>query len=102
MPQAHTVARMEAESSRPRPGARPMSNLIGPRDGWLKDENPDLYSILLTLDGDSEALAWLKSKSVGLWTFSRALTGDKAAASSLAGLDRQEMEYLQATIALCP
>jgi hypothetical protein len=78
-----------------------MSNLISARDLWLKDENPDLFSILLALDGDAEALLWLKNKSTGLWTFSRALTGNKAAFAELDDLDRQELEYLQGTIALC-
>jgi len=78
-----------------------MSNLINERDTWLKEENPDLYSILLALDGDVEALLWLKNKSTGLWTFSRALTGDKAALADLPALDPQELEYLQGSIALC-
>jgi hypothetical protein len=78
-----------------------MSNLIGARDSWLKEENPDLYSILLSLDGDREALVWLKNKSTGLWVFSRAIAGDKTAVADLAGLDRQELEYLKGMIALC-
>jgi tetratricopeptide (TPR) repeat protein len=82
-------------------GDEPMSNLISARDSWLKEENPDLYSILLALDGDADALLWLKNKSLGLWTFSRALAGDKLALAELSTLDEQEREYLQGTIALC-
>jgi len=66
-----------------------MSNLISARDIWLKEENPDLYSILLALDGDVDALLWLKNKSTGLWTFSRALAGDKTAMAALSDLDPQ-------------
>ncbi len=78
-----------------------MSNLIGARDSWLKEENPDLYSILRALDGDEEALVWLKNKSLGLWTFTRALAGDKKAVDELAELECQELEYLDGAIALC-
>jgi hypothetical protein len=78
-----------------------MSNLISAKDGWLKEENADLYYMLKALDGDAEALVWLENESVGLSCLTRAVAGDKRAASTLKGLDAQELDYLRGSIVNC-
>lgn len=78
-----------------------MSALITTQDLWLKEENPDLYSILQVLDGSHEAQAWLANKSPGLSVFTRAIAGDKHALEELEQLDPQELDYVHGTIVNC-
>ena len=78
-----------------------MSALITTQDLWLKEENPDLYSMLQALGGSLEAQAWLVNKSPGLSVFTRAIGGDKHAVAELDRLDHQELDYVHGTIVNC-
>lgn len=78
-----------------------MSSLVIPQDNWLKEENPDLFSMLQALDGSREAQAWLVNKSPGLSVFTRAIGGDKHAAEELEKLDPQELDYIHGTVVTC-
>jgi len=78
-----------------------MSTLITTQDFWLKEENPDLYSMLQALDGSLEAQAWLVNKSPGLSVFTRAIAGDKHAPEELEQLDVQELDYVHGAILNC-
>ncbi len=78
-----------------------MNTLITTQDSWLKEENPDLYSMLQVLDGSLEAQAWLVNKSPGLAVFTRAIAGDRHACEELARIDPQELDYLHGTIINC-
>ena len=55
----------------------------GPGEGWLREENPDLYYMLQALAGDGEAFRWLELKSEGLGLFTRAAAGDRKACVTL-------------------
>jgi hypothetical protein len=78
-----------------------MSTLISAQDGWLKEENPDLYHMLKAIDGDAEALAWLENKGPGLNYLTRAITGDRHAAAALKDVDSQELDYLHGAVVNC-
>jgi tetratricopeptide (TPR) repeat protein len=78
-----------------------MTSLITTQDSWLKEENPDLYSMLQALEGSREAQAWLVNKSPGLSVFTRAIGGDRHAEDELEKLDPQELDYIHGTILNC-
>jgi len=78
-----------------------MSNLITAKDGWLKEENPDLFYMLRAMDGADDAFVWLENKGPGLSCLTRALTGDKSAIAALMEIDDQERDYLHGVIVNC-
>ncbi len=78
-----------------------MNTLVTPQDGWLKEENPDLFSMLRALDGSREDQAWLVNKSPGLSVFTRAIGGDRHAIEELEKLDPQELDYIHGIIVTC-
>ncbi len=50
---------------------------------WLKNEEPEIYHLLRALEGDLDALRWLKHRGDGLFLFAEALTGAKEAVDTL-------------------
>jgi tetratricopeptide (TPR) repeat protein len=70
------------------------SDNSAPDDGWLADENPDLYHLLRAADGDAEALAWLRRKDGGLGLFAEALAGDRHALEKLRHLPSLDLDGL--------
>jgi tetratricopeptide (TPR) repeat protein len=50
---------------------------------WLKNDVPEIYHLLRALDGDLDALRWLKHRGDGLFLFVEALTGAKEAVDTL-------------------
>jgi tetratricopeptide (TPR) repeat protein len=50
---------------------------------WLKSDEPEIYHLLRALDGDLDALRWLKLHGDGLFLFVEALTGAKEAVDTL-------------------
>jgi len=72
-----------------------------PGDGWLREENPDVYYMLRALDGDEGAFGWLERKSAALYLFTRALAGDKKALKALESAGELDLQDLDATIATC-
>ncbi len=50
---------------------------------WLKNDEPEIYHLLRALDGDLDALRWLKLRGDGLFLLVEALTGAKEAVDAL-------------------
>src|SRR6516162_759030 len=61
------------------------SNIKAPEAdlAWLKADDPEIYHLLLALNGDLDALRWLRHRGDGLFLFVEALTGAKEAVDSL-------------------
>ena len=50
---------------------------------WLKNDEPEIYHLLLALEGDLDALRWLKLHGDGLFLFVEALSRHKEAVETL-------------------
>jgi hypothetical protein len=68
---------------------------------WLKNEDPEIYHLLLALDGDLDALRWLKHRGDGLFLFVEALTGAKEAVDTLQTRPDDKLVDLFDTMAHC-
>ncbi|HEY7426405.1 MAG TPA: tetratricopeptide repeat protein [Gemmataceae bacterium] len=68
---------------------------------WLKADDPEIYHLLRALDGDLDALRWLKLHGDGLFLFVEALTGAKEAVDSLEAQPTDKLIDLFDTIAHC-
>lgn len=68
---------------------------------WLRNDDPEIFHLLLALDGDLDALRWLKLRGDGLFLFVEALTGAKEAVESLEAHPAGKLGDLFDTIAHC-
>jgi tetratricopeptide (TPR) repeat protein len=68
---------------------------------WLKTDEPEIYHLLLALDGDLDALRWLKLRGDGLFLFVEALSGAKEAVDILESQKTDNLIALFETIAHC-
>jgi hypothetical protein len=68
---------------------------------WLKNDDPEIYHALRALDGDLDALRWLKHRGDGLFLFVEALTGAREAVDSLEAEPSAKLADLFDTIAHC-
>jgi hypothetical protein len=68
---------------------------------WLKDDDPEIYHLLRALEGDLDALRWLKHRGDGLFLFVEALTGAKEAVDMLQGRPDDKLVDLLDTISHC-
>lgn len=68
---------------------------------WLKTDNPEIYHLLRALDGDLDALHWLKLHGDGLFLFVEALTGAKEAVDTLQAQPPGKLVDLFDTISHC-
>ncbi|HZV05463.1 MAG TPA: hypothetical protein VE999_10295 [Gemmataceae bacterium] len=68
---------------------------------WLKNDDPEIYHLLHALDGDLDALRWLKHHGDGLFLFVEALTGAKEAVDTLQARPSDKLVDLFDTIAHC-
>lgn len=68
---------------------------------WLHNDNPEIYHLLLALDGDLDALLWLKKHGDGLFLFVEALTGAREAVESLEAHPSGKLVDLFDTISHC-
>ncbi len=69
--------------------------------GWLKNDDPEIYHLLRALDGDLDALRWLKHRGDGLFLFAEALTGAKEAVDTLQVRPDDKLADLFDTISHC-
>jgi hypothetical protein len=72
-----------------------------PDRAWLVEEDPEVYYLLRGMEGDREALKWLKHKGEGLYLFAKALDGDRPALDALSSRKPSELADLCDTIAHC-
>jgi hypothetical protein len=68
---------------------------------WLKDDDPEIYHLLRALDGDLDALRWLKHRGDGLFLFVEALTGAREAVDTLQARPDDKLVDLFDTISHC-
>ncbi len=68
---------------------------------WLKNDEPEIYHLLLALDGDLDALRWLKRHGDGLFLLVEALTGAKEAVDTLQARPSPKLVDLFDTISHC-
>jgi tetratricopeptide (TPR) repeat protein len=68
---------------------------------WLKNDEPEIYHLLLALDGDLDALRWLKLRGDGLFLFVEALSGAKEAVETLQAHPTDKLLDLFDTISHC-
>ena len=68
---------------------------------WVKKDHPEIYHLLLALDGDLDALRWLKHRGEGLFLFVEALTGAKEAMETLESHPAKKLVDLFDTISHC-
>ena len=68
---------------------------------WLKNDHPEIYHLLRALDGDLDALRWLKHRGDGLFLFVEALTGAKETADTLQAHPARKLVDLFDTISHC-
>lgn len=68
---------------------------------WLRNDDPEIYHLLRALEGDLDALRWLKLRGDGLFLFVEALTGAKEALDSLEAQPAAKLLDLFDTIAHC-
>jgi hypothetical protein len=68
---------------------------------WLRNDDPEIFHLLLALEGDLDALRWLKLRGDGLFLFVEALTGAKEAVESLEAHPARKLGDLFDTIAHC-
>jgi tetratricopeptide (TPR) repeat protein len=82
---------------------KPLSNAntIETDLAWLKNDEPEIYHLLLALDGDLDALRWLKRHGDGLFLFVEALTGAKEAVDTLQARPAGKLVDLFDTISHC-
>jgi hypothetical protein len=77
------------------------ANTIETDLAWLKNDDPEVYHLLLALDGDLDALRWLKVHGDGLFLFVEALTGAKEAVETLQARPANKLVDLFDTISHC-
>lgn len=68
---------------------------------WLHNDEPEIYHLLLALDGDLDALRWLKKHGDGLFLFVEALTGAREAVETLEAQPPAKLVDLFDTISHC-
>jgi tetratricopeptide (TPR) repeat protein len=68
---------------------------------WLRNDDPEIYQLLRALDGDLDALRWLKHHGDGLFLFVEALTGAKEAVDMLQARPNEKLIDLFDTISHC-
>jgi tetratricopeptide (TPR) repeat protein len=68
---------------------------------WLKNDEPEIYHLLRALDGDLDALRWLKLRGDGLFLFVEALSGAKEAVDTLQACPADKLIDLFDTISHC-
>jgi hypothetical protein len=68
---------------------------------WLEKDDPEIYYLLRGMEGDREALRWLKHKGKGLHLCAQVLNGDKKALKTLQSRPPAELGDLFDTIAHC-
>jgi tetratricopeptide (TPR) repeat protein len=68
---------------------------------WLKNDDPEIYHLLLALDGDLDGLRWLKRHGDGLFLLVEALTGAKEAVETLQAQPPEKLVDLFDTIKHC-
>lgn len=68
---------------------------------WLKNDDPEIYHLLRALDGDLDALHWLKLHGDGLFLFVESLTGAKEAVDTLQVQPPAKLVDLFDTISHC-
>jgi hypothetical protein len=64
------------------------------RTSWLEQAYPQMHYLVLALDGDPGAPAWLEANSHGMARFTRALAGEKPALASLQNGAAEELDDL--------
>ncbi|MHB1424874.1 MAG: hypothetical protein ACYC3I_17015 [Gemmataceae bacterium] len=68
---------------------------------WLKNDEPEIYHLLVALDGDLDALRWLKLRGDGLFLFVEALSGAKEALDTLQARPADKLVDLLDTVSHC-
>lgn len=68
---------------------------------WLQNDCPEIYHLLLALDGNLDALRWLKKHGDGLFLFVEALTGAREAVETLEAQPPEKLVDLFDTISHC-
>ncbi len=68
---------------------------------WLKNDDPEIYHLLRALDGDLDALRWLKHRGDGLFLLVEALSGAKEAVDTLEAHPADKLHALFDTISHC-
>jgi tetratricopeptide (TPR) repeat protein len=68
---------------------------------WLKNDDPEIYHLLLAVNGDLDALRWLKHHGDGLFLLVEALSGAKEAVDTLQAQPADKLIDLFDTIAHC-
>lgn len=68
---------------------------------WLHNDDPEIYHLLLALNGDLDALRWLKNHGDGLFLFVEALSGAREAVETLEAHPSSKLVDLFDTISHC-
>ena len=68
---------------------------------WLHSDDPEIYHLLLALEGELDALCWLKKHGDGLFLFVEALTGAREAVETLEAYPADKLVDLFDTISHC-
>jgi hypothetical protein len=68
---------------------------------WLRNDDPEIYHLLLALGGDLDALLWLKKHGDGLFLFVEALSGAREALETLQAHSPDKLVDLFDTISHC-
>jgi len=68
---------------------------------WLHNDEPEIYHLLRALDGDLDALRWLKKHGDGLFLFVEALSGAREAVETLEAQQPDQLVDLFDTISHC-
>ncbi|MGH7224084.1 MAG: hypothetical protein ACRELF_12715, partial [Gemmataceae bacterium] len=68
---------------------------------WLHSDEPEIYHLLLALNGDLDALRWLKKHGDGLFLFVEALSGAREAVETLEAQPPGKLVDLFDTISHC-
>src|SRR5262249_12287468 len=63
-------------------------------ESWLEEAYPAMHHMLLALDGDERALAWLGDNAVGVDVLARAMIGKRKALAELHADDPAELDDL--------
>lgn len=77
------------------------TNIVESDLAWLKNDDPEIYHLLLSLDGDLDALRWIKLHGDGLFLFVEALSGAKEAVDTLEARPADKLVDLFDTISHC-
>lgn len=68
---------------------------------WLRNDDPDIYHLLMALNGDLSALHWLKKRGEGLFLLVEALSGAREAIEMLEAHSPGKLVDLFDTISHC-